>query len=393
MTDIVVAGGGPAGLVAACLIAKAGRTVALIAAPTDGDPRTVALMQPSLRILEGLGVWPGTLMAGAAALLRLRLVDDTGSIFPAPTITFDAAEIGEAAFGWNIPLALLLPALRARAVELGVAAIAAEVLAAGPAGDGIAVETSAGTLAARAAVAADGRNSLLREAAGISCERWSYDQAAIATSFTHSADHDGVSTEYHRAAGPFTTVPMPGRRSSLVWMERPARAAELMSLADHALAIEIQLASHGDLGLVSAVGPRKVFAMQGLVVQNFAANRIYLVGEAAHVVPPIGAQGLNMSLHDAALAASLIAGAGDPGASDVLADYDRERRADIAPRRIAIDLMNRSLLSDHFLFGAGRALGLAALAQFGPLRRLAMRRGLGPPPAMPAHGTRPTPMA
>lgn len=394
--DAIVAGAGPAGLAAAALLARDGKRTALVTGKTSAepDPRTVALMQPSIRMLEYLGLWPGSLRAQTVPLRKLRLVDDAGAAVRAPTLTFDAAELGEEVFGWNIPLSLLIPALRARAAELGVALIDDEVVGAATGEGAISVKLAGGPeVSARVALAADGRNSRLRQAAGIGTEEWSYDQVAIATSFAHSAPHFDVSTEYHRQAGPFTTVPMPEGRSSLVWMERPTRAAQLMALDDTALAAEIQIACHGELGLVSDVGPRKAFPMRGLVARQFAARRTLLVGEAAHVVPPIGAQGLNMSLRDAAQAADLTLASDDPGGDAVMREYETLRRRDVAPRQQVIDLMNRSLLSGFFAMEGARAAGLALLKSFAPLRHFVMRRGLGVagplPHAMRPHGKTP----
>lgn len=389
--DIIVAGRGPAGLAAAGLMANGGWRTALIGHPSKpDDPRTVALMQPSIRLLETIGLWPGDLRQKTSPLKRLRMVDDTQSPVQAPEIIFDSSEIGEEAFGWNIPLSLLIPALEQRVNELGIAVHDAEVTSTNPGSNNVTLQTSSGrSLTARLIIAADGRGSNLRDAAGIRTNSWSYDQVALATSFAHSGSHQNISTEYHRAAGPCTTVPMPDGHSALVWMERPARAAELMSLSDADLAREIQLATHGELGLISAIGPRRTFPMQGLVAREFAANRIMLIGEAAHVVPPIGAQGLNMSLRDAAFAADCIQGADDPGAQLLLAEYDRLRRRDIQPRQQVIDLMNRSLLSGFLASQGGRAAGLALIASFPPLRRYMMRQGIGTaldlPPAMAAR--------
>lgn len=381
--EIIVAGGGPAGLAAACLLAKGGRRLALIggAHPQKDDTRTVALMQPSIRLLAQLGPWTAALQGQVAPLKRLRIVDDTGATLRAPAITFEPSEIGEEVFGWNIPLALLIPALRDCAVEHGVEIIAADVTAARALNSLVEVTTSRGIFTAQLALAADGRKSALRDAAGIRCQAWSYEQTAIATSFDHSGFHDGMSTEYHRGAGPCTTVPMPGRRSSLVWLERPARAAELMAMDDRSLAVEIQIATHGDLGRVSAIGPRQAFPMHGLTARCFAANRTLLIGEAGHVAPPIGAQGLNMALRDGAQAAELIAGAADPGAANILHDYDVLRRRDVLPRQHMIDLMNRSLLSGFMPLEMARALGLELIAGIPPLRRYVMGQGLGLPSA------------
>jgi 2-octaprenyl-6-methoxyphenol hydroxylase len=176
---------------------------------------------------------------------------------------------------------------------------------------------------------------------------------------------------------------MTGNNSSLVWMERPARAAELMALSDRQLASAIQLESHGELGLISNIGPRRAFPMQGLVAREFARHRIMLIGEAAHVVPPIGAQGLNMSLRDAAQAVELMTGEDDPGSPDILAEYDKFRRRDVQPRQQVIDLMNRSLLSGYVALEGGRAAGLSLIAGFAPLRRFVMQRGLAPVEGIP----------
>ena len=174
-----------------------------------------------------------------------------------------------------------------------------------------------------------------------------------------------------------------------------------MALSDEELAAEIQIGTHGELGRVSGIGARRLFPMQGLVARDFARNRIILIGEAAHVVPPIGAQGLNMSLRDAAQAADLMEGEDDPGDAALLAKYDALRRRDVQPRQQVIDMMNRSLLSGFMVLEAGRAAGIGLLAQFGPLRRAAMQYGLAPSSGLPRamrppladQGSAPAPIA
>jgi 2-octaprenyl-6-methoxyphenol hydroxylase len=166
-----------------------------------------------------------------------------------------------------------------------------------------------------------------------------------------------------------------------------------MAMPDAQLAREIQLQTHGELGRIGDIGPRRAFPMRGLIARDFARNRILLIGESAHVVPPIGAQGLNMSLRDAAQAAELIALEDDPGHASILLQYDRLRRRDVQPRQQVIDIMNRSLLSGQVLLEGGRALGLSAIAAFGPLRRFVMAQGLAPvttvPRVMRAQGKMP----
>lgn len=392
MTDykVIVAGAGPAGLAAAALLAKEGMATALVAPTAAEDPRTVALMQPSIQLLRYLDIWPGSLEAQTAPLRKLRIIDDTGSLLVAPNLEFESQELNLEAFGWNIPLGLLLPAFRKRAEDLGVSFIEATATSARSSGDAIHITLSnTSEISASLCLAADGANSAMRKAAGIATDTWSYDQTAIATSFAHSMGHGNVSTEYHKSAGPFTTVPLPGNRSSLVWMERPARAEALMAMSDGELAAEVQIETHGELGLISNLGPRKSFPMKGLTARQFAKDRVILIGEAAHVVPPIGAQGLNMSLRDAALAADLILASKDAGSDSLMAEYNAVRRAEVLPRQQLIDLMNKSLLLGLLPLEGARALGLSALHYVGPLKRFIMEHGLQSkrnlPYAMRAH--------
>ena len=374
---VIVAGAGPAGLAAAALLAKEGVATALVAPAPAEDPRTVALMQPSIQLLRYLDIWPGSLGALTAPLRKLRIIDDTGSLLVAPNLEFESEELNLEAFGWNIPLGLLLPVLRQRAQDLGVTFIEATATGARLNGDAIHVTLSNTTeISASLCLAADGANSAMRKAAGIATDTWSYDQTAIATSFAHSMGHDNVSTEYHKSAGPFTTVPLTENRSSLVWMERPARAEALMAMSEGELAAEIQIETHGELGLISNLGPRKSFPMKGLTARQFAKDRVILIGEAAHVVPPIGAQGLNMSLRDAALAADLILASKDAGSDSLMAEYNALRRAEVLPRQQLIDLMNKSLLLGLLPLEGARALSLSALHYLGPLKRFIMERGL-----------------
>ncbi|MEP7174314.1 MAG: FAD-dependent monooxygenase [Aestuariivirga sp.] len=382
---VIVAGAGPAGLAAAALLAKEGVATALVAPSASADdPRTVALMQPSIQLLRYLEIWPGNLEAQTAPLRKLRIVDDTGSLLVAPNLEFESQELNLEAFGWNIPLGLLLPTLRKRAEDLGVAFIEATAIGARSSGNAIHITLSnTSEISATLCLAADGANSAMRNAAGIATDTWSYDQTAIATSFVHSMGHGNVSTEYHKSAGPFTTVPLPENRSSLVWMERPARAEALMAMGDKELAAEIQIETHGELGLVSNLGPRKSFPMKGLTARQFAKDRVILIGEAAHVVPPIGAQGLNMSLRDAALAADLILASKDAGSDSLMAEYNTLRRAEVLSRQQLIDLMNKSLLLGLLPLEGGRALSLSALHYVGPLKRFVMEHGLQPKRNLP----------
>jgi 2-octaprenyl-6-methoxyphenol hydroxylase len=239
----------------------------------------------------------------------------------------------------------------------------------------------------RLAVGADGARSLCRAAAGIGIDRRSYPQTALTLNLTHARPHDDTSTEFHTENGPFTLVPLPGRRSSLVCVLDPGHAAALAATTDVELSAEIERRAHSLLGKMSVEPGRGLFPLAVETAHLFARERIALIGEAAHVVPPIGAQGLNLGLRDAAALAELVTNASrqnaDVGAPAVLARYDAERRADVLSRRIAVDLLNRSLLTDFLPVQGMRGLSLYVVDRIGPLRRALLREGVMPAASQP----------
>src|SRR5262249_25961889 len=238
------------------------------------------------------------------------------------------------------------------------------------------------TLTARLVVAADGRNSLARSAAGIKTRTWSYPQTAVAVTLRHGREHGGVATELHRRAGPLTVVPLPANQSSLVWVEAAGEAARLQDLGETAFLCELEAHLQGLLGPLCAMGPRATYPLVGLAAQRMGQSRIALLGEAAHVIAPIGAQGLNLSLRDVAVLGECVGNARaqgkDIGGEATLAAYDKARAGDVLIRSVSIDLLNRSLLTDFLPVHLARGVGLHLLANFALLRRLAMRAGLQP---------------
>lgn len=387
--EAAVVGGGPAGLTAAVALAEAGVPTVLIAgeaAPRDN--RTTALFASSVAALQAIGVWDAC-RAAAAPLRALRIVDDTGRLWRAPEVRFDASEIGLEAFGWNIDNKSLVAALDARVQALpelrriGENAIAVEI---NERGVRIAL-AGGGAVTARLAVGADGRRSLCREAAEIATQGWSYPQTALTFNVKHTRLHNDISTEFHTNEGPFTLVPLPGLRSSVVCVVSPAEAARLTALDPAARNTEMERRSHCILGRIEVEPGQGAFSLAVETARRFAANRVALVGEAAHVIPPIGAQGLNLGLRDAATIAELAADAWrdgeDVGGPGVLDAYDRLRRIDIASRTAAVDLLNRSLLSSLVPVQGARSFGLFLLDRIGPLRRALMREGVDPAAARP----------
>ncbi|WP_027573441.1 UbiH/UbiF family hydroxylase [Bradyrhizobium sp. WSM1743] len=382
--DAAVIGGGPAGLAAAIAVAQAGARTALVARRVPyADNRTTALLGASIDLLEMLDVW-WRCKDKAAALEVMRLVDDTGRLFRAPEVRFSCHEIGLDAFGYNIDNRSLMLALEARAAELAnLVRFDDEAESIVIEADDVAVRTASGQfLSARLVVGADGRHSLCREAAGIAVTRRELNQTALTFNVGHARPHRNVSTEFHTPHGPCVFVPLPGNRSSVVWVSAPAEAERLRGLSDEELSTEIEKQSHSILGRMTVEPGRNLFPLAIERPKSFGRDRIALVGEAAHVVPPIGAQGLNLGLRDAAdmarLAGEAIVAGQDPGADAVLKRYDRARRPDILSRTFAIDLANRSLLNDFLPLQPVRAVGMHLLGTIGPLRRFAMREGLTP---------------
>ena len=382
--DVAVIGGGPAGLAAAIALAQSGANTALIARRAPyADNRTTALLGGSVDLLQQLQVWPRC-EDKAAALRAMRLVDDTGRLIRAPEVRFSSDEIGLDAFGYNIENRLLMIALEDRAAELSsLVRFDDEAEAVTPEEAEIAVRTGRGEqLSARLVVGADGRQSLCREAAGIAVRRREFNQAALTFNIRHSRPHRAISTEFHTPQGPCVFVPLPGDRSSVVWVAAPKEAERLLALSDDELSEAVEKRSHSILGRINVEPGRHLFPLAIERPRQFSNARVALVGEAAHVVPPIGAQGLNMGLRDAADIADIVGQAvalgEDPGSPQVLKRYDKARRADVVSRTFAIDLANRSLLSEFLAVQGLRAGGLHLIGSFGPLRRLAMREGLAP---------------
>ncbi|RUV75053.1 UbiH/UbiF family hydroxylase, partial [Mesorhizobium sp. M1A.F.Ca.IN.020.30.1.1] len=345
-----------------------------------GDGRTTALMNPALKVLDRLGVLD-ELRPQAAPLKMMRIVDATRRLIRSPTVTFRASEIGEEQFGLNLPNKILIPVLAKKVaanpgIEWRKSMVDAWRLDADHAhaslADGSEVSTSL-------AVAADGRLSPAREAAGIRASARPYPQSALVLNFSHRSEHGFISTEFHTETGPFTQVPLPGKRSSLVWVVKPETAQELAALDDAMLSVRVEEQMQSMLGRVSVEPGRQVYPLSAASPGRFAQNRVALVGEAAHVFPPIGAQGLNLGIRDIDdLIGIASENRDDPGSRLSLAAYDTRRRPDILARSSAVNLLNMSLLSDMLPAQLARSAGLNVLGSFAPLRAFFMREGLRP---------------
>jgi len=386
--DCVIVGAGPVGLTAAIALASAGVETALVARAASADHRTTALLHGSVNAMVSLGIWERCRMH-AAPLNVLRIIDDTRRLLRAPEVQFAASEIGLEAFGHNVENRFLVEALEARARALNsLTWLAADARAVEFTDENVVVSLqTGGSVTARLLIAADGRRSLCRSGAAIETERRACAQTALTFNLHHSRPHHDTSTEFHTASGPFTLVPLRGDRSSLVLVSAADEAEALAALPPSAMAQEIERRSHSILGRIKLEPSRGSFPLAVEHARRFGAHRIALVGEAAHVVPPIGAQGLNLGLRDAATISELVVAARrsghDPGARELTDRYDRMRRTDVMSRSLAVELLNRSLLSGFLPLQAARGTGLFLMRRSDALRRAAMREGVMPAASQP----------
>ncbi|QWW69430.1 UbiH/UbiF family hydroxylase [Rhizobium sp. WYJ-E13] len=379
--EVAVIGGGLAGMIAVIALARGGRNVALVAPPSPKeDRRTTALMDQSIRFLDRLTLWE-KLRPAAAPLTSMRIIDGTNRLLRAPTTSFRSAEVGLEAFGYNFPNKALMDVLEAAVATEGNIkrfTVMAETISI--ASEAVTIKLSDGEeISADFAIGADGRKSKLRETAGIDVRTWSYPQSAMVLNFAHTLPHQNISTEFHTEHGPFTQVPLPGNRSSLVWVQNPSDATARIELSLAELGNVVEERMQSILGKVTVEEGVQIWPLSGMMAHRFGKGRIALIGEAAHVFPPIGAQGLNLSLRDImALTDLLCTRAELPIPSDAGSSFDRKRRVDIMTRTASVDLLNRSLLSDFLPVQVLRAAGLHILSAIPPLRNIVMREGIEP---------------
>ncbi|RAP40948.1 2-octaprenyl-6-methoxyphenyl hydroxylase [Rhodovulum viride] len=392
-TDILISGGGVAGLTAAALFGTEGYSVICVdpAPPVTeetaegADLRSTAFLQPSLAVLKAAGLWD-RLAPFATDLQVMRIVDAGGKI-PSPRITrdFNATDVSDLPFGWNLPNWLLrremvrrlegLPNVDFRPGTATAAVLTRDTEAL--------VDLSDGTkVSAQLLIGADGRNSPVRESLGIGVRTMRYGQKALAFAVTHPEPHGNVSTEIHRSGGPFTLVPLPDRDgrpcSAIVWMERGPEVLRLAALPEAEFNAEMTARSGAIYGPLRLETRRTVWPIISQVAHRMSGERTALIAEAAHVMPPIGAQGLNMSLADLRVLLDLCRAAPNRIGEEPMLDlYHRRRHPEVLARVTGIDILNRASMQSAQPLRDLRAAGVASLYALKPVRRTLMRLGMG----------------
>jgi len=393
--DIVLAGGGLVGLSLALAAGQAGLSVLVLdAAPPDAgldaafDGRVSALGRASTRMMSALGVWPD-LANDAQPIWEILVSDGRLKTGPSPlTLHFNHLEGDKASPGEplghiienrHIRMALLQSLARYPRVALRGSAA---VVAAKPDPFGISLQLAGDCVVrGRMCVAADGRESRLRQAAGIKSVAWDYGQSGIVATVHHGNPHGGLAHEYFLPGGPFAILPITGNRSSLVWTEPTAHAKALMALGQHEFECELRARFGTQWGDISCEGPRWVYPLSFQLARDYVADRLVLAGDAAHTIHPIAGQGLNLGLRDIAALVEVLSDAHrlglDIGSAIVLERYQAWRRFDTVSMAAATDILNRLFSNDLPWLRVVRDIGLGLAGQIGPLRRTAMRHAAG----------------
>jgi 2-octaprenyl-6-methoxyphenol hydroxylase len=388
--DVIIGGGGMVGLTLAIALAKGGLDV-VVADPlpqhtvTDArfDGRVSALAYAAVRMFEALGIWEH-LAPHAEAIRDILVTDGRPGGAPSPfSLHFDADEVGT-------PLGHIAENRFIRTSQYAVAADLPNLTVVSPASlDDLALDAHGITATlgngdvyvARLAVAADGRDSAMREHMGIGIVGWSYPQTGIVATVEHERPHNGVAYEHFLPAGPFAILPLPGNRSSLVWTERDTLAPQLMKLPEDAFNEEIASRFGTHLGAARTAGPRWSYPLKFHLARAYVAPRFALAGDAAHGIHPIAGQGLNLGLKDAAALAEIVLDAArlglDFGGVELLKRYERWRRFDFFALAAATDAMTRLFSNDIAPLRAVRDLGLGIVDRIGPARRFFMRHAGG----------------
>ena len=387
--DVLIAGGGFAGLTLAIALRQGlGPSVAVAVADPmlgrshDGDERASAIVAAARRLFETLGVWENV-ADGAQPILDMIVTDSRVDDVVRPVfLTFGGeVEPGEP-FAHMVENQFLIAALEAKAKAAGVKLRTSAVGKITHAGEHIAVELADGTtFSARLLAAADGARSSIREHAGIAVHGWDYGQSAIVTNVGHERDHEGRAVEHFLPAGPFAILPLKGRRSSIVWTETTSEADRIIALPDDAFHSELERRFKLHLGEITTVSARRAHPLGFFVARSFIAERIALVGDAAHLIHPIAGQGLNMGLRDVAALAEVIVDAArlglDPGDAATLERYQRWRRFDTMTMGLATDGLNRLFSNRSPVLRVVRDVGLGLVDRVPNLKRLFIREAAG----------------
>ena len=389
--EVVIVGGGMAGMLLGCALVRAGVSTAVIERTdsvhlggSDFDGRTTSIAYGSAQVLKGIGIWP-LLEMKAEPILDIRVADGHPYRGVSPLfLHYDHAEVGQDPFGYIIENRAIRAALFRYAVTLpGLKLIApVEVEMVDRTLEGVFIKLGNGeSVTASLIVGADGRNSSLRQSAGIQVTEFAYDQTAIVCTVTHERDHAGVAVELFLPGGPFAMLPMTEQRTNVVWTEKTELVPTFLELDEAGFLGEVGRRFGNWLGEIELVGPKFSYPLGLMHAARYTDLRLALISEAAHVVHPIAGQGFNLGIRDIAALAEAIVDAArlglEPSDPSVLNKYEAWRRTDNLTLAVVTDLLNRLFSNDVPPIRAARDLGLVAVGKMPPLKRFLMKHAMG----------------
>lgn len=391
--DIVIAGGGAVGLALACALADAlgpdVRIAIVDRVPFTGargmrDARASAVSAGSKRLLAVLGVWP-VLAEHAEPVTAVDITDSAlDDAFRPVLVSYDNTVVNGEPATYIIENDRLYTAILAGASRRPSIALIGGAAATGYGADqhSVAATLACGrSLRAPLLVAADGRASRLREAAGIAVVGWKYRQVGIVTTVKHEKPHRSRAVQHFLPSGPFAVLPLVGNRSCITWTEEEGQGRAIVALDDAGFLAEVERRFGHRLGAIELAGPRGVWPLEMHLARALVAERLALVGDAAHLVHPIAGQGLNLGLRDVAALTEVVADATrlglDIGSAIVLARYERWRRTDAALSAAAFDGLNRLFSSDWTLLRTARSAGLGLVDRLPVLKQLFVAEAAG----------------
>jgi 2-octaprenyl-6-methoxyphenol hydroxylase len=392
--DIIIAGGGIAGLGLALALKRAGGSALAVAvhdpafARQGADRRAFAIAAGARRMLQALGVWDEV----AAGAQPLTAMDITDSALEEPVrplfLSFDGEIAPGEPFAHMVESGPLTAALKASCAATDVALSATPVASFAASASHVDVALAGGgNMRGRLLVAADGARSKLREQAGISFYGWAYPQSAIVGTISHEREHEGRAVEHFLPSGPFALLPLPGNRSSIVWTERTEDVARILARDPETLAAMIEKRFGLALGAITLDGPLHAYPLSLGLARSFTGDRLALLGDAAHVIHPIAGQGLNLGLKDAAALAEVIIDqlrlGLDPGAPEALSAYQQARRFDTAQMAVTTDILNRLFSNDISPLRAARDIGLGMVNRVPRLKDFFIGQAAGAGTGMP----------
>ncbi len=390
-TDIIIVGGGLNGPALALALAQAGQRVTVIdalpaatRAHAEFDGRGYALALTSQRLLAAIGVWP-RIADRAQPMLEITVTDGHAGLGPSPLfLHFDHAEIEEGPMGYMVEdrdlRGAFLDAMRDAPPITRIDGRTVVAQSTGPAGVTVTLDDGS-VVTGRLLVGSDGRASGTARRAGIRRTGWDYGQTALVCAIAHEKPHQGIAHQFFMPPGPLAILPLTGNRSSIVWSERTETARRIHALDDAGYMAQLRPRFGDFLGRLDLIGGRFTYPLNLTIANSFIAERLALIGDAAHGVHPIAGQGLNAGLRDVAALAETVTLAArrgeDPGTATALQQYQQWRRFDTATLALATDAFNRLFSNDNPILRLGRDLGMGLVNAMPGLRRSFIREAAG----------------